>query len=201
MPSQHKKCFDVKNAHQNKDGCSKCGDSTQVEGFQCPAKKFQFKACHKFGHFTSLCYQKKQAPFKSRKPKAHQLQEWAVYAKESAIYSQSEDDSSSQDSFCLQVKVKHTQPNLQRIPRPTRLITNLAYREKSHHTRDLYLRARLHTCADVNVMPASMYRLIFKDSEIKKLALSSLEIGTYTTDTVKIVGPCTFYLVCQDTKN
>ena len=30
----------MKNAHQNKDRCSKCGDSTNVEGSQCPAKKF-----------------------------------------------------------------------------------------------------------------------------------------------------------------
>ena len=112
VPSQHKKWFDVKNAHQNKDRCSRCGDSTHVEGFQCPAKKFVCKACHMFGHFTSLCYQKKQAPFKSRKPKVHQLQAGSVYAKESAICSQSEDDSSSKDSFCLQVKVKHTQANL-----------------------------------------------------------------------------------------
>ena len=60
--------FDPRNVHKNKDGCSKCGDSTHVEGFQCTVKKFQCKACHKFGHFISLCYQKKQAPFKSRRP-------------------------------------------------------------------------------------------------------------------------------------
>ena len=52
-------------------------------------------------------------------------------------------------------------------------ITNLAYRLKSHHTRNLYLRARLDTCADVYIMPASMYRLVFKDPEMKKLATSS----------------------------
>ena len=91
VPSHHKKWFDVKNAHQNKGRCSKCGNSIHVEGLQCPAKKFQCKACHKFGHFTSLSCQKKQAPFKSRKPKAHQLQTGAVYAKESAICGQSED--------------------------------------------------------------------------------------------------------------
>ena len=134
MQSQHKKRFDVKSAHQNKDRCSKCGDSGHVEGFQCPAKKFLCKACHKFGHFTSLCCQKNQAPFKSRKPKAHQLQAGAVYATDSVIYSQSEDDSSSEDSFCLQVKVKCTQGNLQRMSRPTHLITNLAYRLNPHKT-------------------------------------------------------------------
>ena len=96
--------------------------------------------------------------------------------------------------------MKCTKVNLQRIPRPTHLITNLVYRLKPCHARNLYLRARLDTCADVNIMPASMYRLDFKDSEMKKLAPSSLAIGTYTTYTVKIVGSCMFYLVHLDTK-
>ena len=82
VSSYNKKGFDPKNVHKKKDRCSKCGDSTHVEGFQCPMKKFQCKACHQFGHFTSLCYQKKQTPFKSRKPKAHQLQAGIVYAQE-----------------------------------------------------------------------------------------------------------------------
>ena len=50
-------------------------------------------------------------------------------------------------------------------------------------------------------MPASVYKLVFNDPELKKLAPRNLEIGTYTTDTVKIVGSCLFYLVHPDTKN
>ena len=42
---------------------------------------------------------------------------------------------------------------------------------------------------------------VFKDPELKKLASSNMEIGTYTTDTVKIVGSCKFYLVLPDTKS
>ena len=49
-------------------------------------------------------------------------------------------------------------------------------------------------------MPASVYRLVFLDPSMKKLDQSSLEIGTYTTDTVKIVGFCMFYLGHLDTK-
>ena len=52
--SYNTKSFDPKNAHKNKDRYSKCGDSTHVEGFQCPVKTCQCKACHKYGHFTSL---------------------------------------------------------------------------------------------------------------------------------------------------
>ena len=134
--SYNKKSFDPRNVHKNKDRYSKCGDSTHVEGFQCPAKKFQCKACHKFRHFTSLCYQKKQVPFKSRRPKAHLLQTGTVYVQEKAICSHSEDYSSSDDSFCLQIQVQCTQASSRKIPTPTHLITNLAYRLQPHHTRN-----------------------------------------------------------------
>ena len=49
-------------------------------------------------------------------------------------------------------------------------------------------------------MPASIYKLVFKDPELKKRALSTMEIGTYTTDTVKFVGSSIFYLVHLDTR-
>ena len=58
----------------------------------------------------------------------------------------------------------------------------------------------MQTCVDVNIMPASVYKLVFKDTDLKKLAPSILENGTYSTDTVKIVGSCVFYLVHPDTK-
>ena len=171
-----------------------------MEGFQCPAKKFQWRVCHRFGHFTSLCYQKKQAPFKSRKPKAHHLQAGTVYVQERAIYSHSEDYSSSDDFFCLQIKMQCTQASLKKITTPMHLIANLTYRLKPHHTRNQYLRARLETSVDVNIMPTSVYNLLFKDPELKKLAPTNLEIEPYTTDTVKIVGSGKFYLVHPDTK-
>ena len=49
-------------------------------------------------------------------------------------------------------------------------------------------------------MPASVYKLMFNDPELKKLAPSTLEIDTHTTETVKIVGSCLFYLVHPDTE-
>ena len=49
-------------------------------------------------------------------------------------------------------------------------------------------------------MPDNVYSLVFKDLELKKLFPSNMEIGTYTTGTVRIVGSCKFYLVHLDTK-
>ena len=52
----------------------------------------------------------------------------------------------------------------------------------------------------VNIMSTNVYRLVFQDPSMKKPAPSSLEIEPYTTDTVKIVRTCMFYLVHPDTK-
>ena len=86
------------------------------------------------------------------------------------------------------------------IQKPACLITNLAYQLKQHENRNLYLRARLHTCADVNIMPASVYKLIFRDPNLEKLVPSRLQIGPYTNDTVEIIGTCKLYVVHLDTK-
>ena len=43
-------------------------------------------------------------------------------------------------------------------------------------------------------------KLCSNDPKIQKPAPSSLQVGTYTTDTVKIVRSCKFYLVHLDTK-
>ena len=66
--SYHKKSFDPRNAHKQNDRCSKCGDSIHLEGFTCPAKRYQCKSCHKFGHFTSLCFMKDQQKQAYHKP-------------------------------------------------------------------------------------------------------------------------------------
>ena len=52
-----------------------------------------------------------------------------------------------------------------------------------------------------NHYASQFYKLVFSDSDLKKLAPSKLEIGTYTTDPVKLVSSCTFYVVHSDTSD
>ena len=114
------------------------------------------------------------------------LQVRVVYACDKSICSHSEDCSSSDESFSLQVKLQQSQAECKQIPTPSHLITNLPYKLKPHHTRNQYLREGLDTCGDVNIMPVSVYKLMFNDPELKKLAPSTLAIGTYTIDTVRL---------------
>ena len=164
-------------AHSNK--CYRCGNTIHAKGFQCPAKKFQCKVCHKFGHFTTVCYQKSQGQhssnsFQSKKPKAKQLCAGALYT----LY---DDDSSeyeleTEDTFCLQMKIHRTHISNPEVPKLVYLMANLVYCLQEHHTRNQYLRARLDTCADVTLMPMAVYCLMFNDPGLKKLTSSNLLI-------------------------
>ena len=154
--------------------------------------------CQKIWTFHKLVLQEKVS-FRSRTPNAHQLQTGQVYIQEDSISGQSEDLTSRNESFCLQVRIQSVQAR-SKTPTASHLITNSAYKLKPHHKSDQYLRARLDTFTDVNTMPESFYKLVFHDQELHKLAISMLEICTYTTNTVKLVGSCVFYLVHPDNK-
>ena len=144
---------DLQKPDTHSDKCTGCGDTLHAKEIQCPARKFQCKICHKFRHFTTVCYQKSQQPsssFKTRKPKAQQFQAGALYTHHDADRSGSE-LSDNEESFCLQTKIQKTQVTNPQVPKPIYLMTNLAYHLQLHHKRNQYLCTRLDTCADVNL--------------------------------------------------
>ena len=123
------------------------------------------------------------------------MKAWTIHACDS-----NEETDSSDNSFCLQLKIQHVQPHNKITQKPACLITSLPYRLKQHENRNLYLRARLDTYADLNIMSASVYKLVFRDPKLEKLVPNKLQKGTYTNDMMKIVGTCKLYLVHLDTK-
>ena len=79
-----------------------------------------------------------------------------MYVQVSSNHSHSE-DSSSDESFCLQLQIQSNHAEGKQIPNPVHLITSFAYQLKLYHTRNMYLQAQLDTCADMNIMLASVY--------------------------------------------
>ena len=129
VTNQVKKPYDNRKTHKMPNCCNNCGDSIHTQGFQCPAEKYQCKVYNKYGHFSSLCYQKKtQVHHKNshRNPKAHQLHAGPMYVHDSSNHSHSE-DSSFDESFCLQLQIQSTHTEGKQNPNPVYLIMNLAY--------------------------------------------------------------------------
>ena len=182
----------------NHNQCSMCGDTTHQEGFTCPVKKYQCRVCHKFGHFMHQCFQKKQFnQQKYRQTKAHQIQ---IEESHSYIHDYSSESSSAEDSFCLQVKAQRQSKKNWQPFHTTHLITNIAYKLKPNHTRNKYLRVQIDTGTEVNLMPVSIYKLIYQENDLQKLSLCNLKIGTYTADTINIISTTVIYLIHPDSK-
>ena len=131
---ENKKAFIPRQILQSEDRCHKCGDSKHIEGFQYSAHKYQCRNCPKFGHFSSLCYKKQESYKRPRSPKAYQLTSGRLSTQNNAICSHSSDNSSSDESFCLQMKVQAEQANA-KYPTPQHLVTNLEFKVKPHKNK------------------------------------------------------------------
>ena len=119
----------------------------------------------------------------------------------SAIGDQSDASySSSDDSFCLQLQAKSAKDNTKKN-KPQHLVTNIEYKLKPHRRRTKFLRAKCDTCSNVNLIPISVYKLMYKDLDCSKLEPSNkAAVKTYTTEKFKIVGSCKMFVVHLDTK-
>ena len=108
--------------------------------------------------------------------------------------------SSSEDSFCLQMQAKSAKDNNKKN-KPQHLVTNIEYTLKPHRRRTKFLRTKIDTCSNVNLIPISVYKLIYKDLDCSKLEPSTKSaVKTYTTEKIKIVGSCKMFVVYPDTK-
>ena len=114
---------------------------------------------------------------------------------------QSDDGTSNDESFCLQMKLQAKQANTN-VLALQHLLINLEVKVKPHKkNKTKFLHARLDTCADVNIMPCSIYQLLLKDPDCIKLSPSDLELGTYTNNKVKLIGACELYVIHPSTKS
>ena len=132
-----------------------------------------------------------------RQPKAHQIH---INESHPYISDYSSNSSSVEDSFCLQVKIQRQSKKTHQSSNVTHLIMNIAFKLKTHHKRNRYLRAQIDTGAEVNLMPVSIYKLIYQDNDLCKLSLCNLKIGMYTADTINIIGTMVIYLIHPDSK-
>ena len=97
------------------------------------------------------------------------------------------------------MKLQAEQANT-KYPTPQHLFTNLEFKVKPHKNKTKFLQARTDTCADVNIMPVSIYKYLFKDPDCAKIAPSDLQLHTHTNKKVKILGSCNLHVIHPDTR-
>ena len=98
------------------------------------------------------------------------------------------------------MQIKSTQAE-EKCCEPQHLITNLQYKLKPHRKRTKFLRARIDTCSNINVMPVSVYKLMYKDPACTRIVPSKKNgIDTYTTEKIPVIGSCGLFVLHPDTK-
>ena len=75
------------------------------------------------------------------------------------------------------------------------LYANIPYRLKPYYKHNKYLHVQLDICASVNLMPESVYKLVFNDLHTAKLAKNDRDLTVYTRHSVDLIGKCTFYIL------
>ena len=80
------------------------------------------------------------------------------------------------------------------------LYANILYQLKPYHKHNKYLCIQLDTCTNVNLMPESIYQLVFNDPHTAKLAKNDIEFTVYTRHSIDLIGKCTFYMLNKATK-
>ena len=78
QPQQQKQSNQHQPYDRNPNQCTRCGDSSYAQGFNCPVKKYQCKHCTKIGYFTKMCFTKNahlqpQQYHKGKPKQAHQI--------------------------------------------------------------------------------------------------------------------------------
>ena len=56
------------------------------------------------------------------------------------------------------------------------------------------LRMRVDMCADINIMPLSVYQTIFKDPKKERIMSTGIQVTTYNDSILDLLGRCTLYL-------
>ena len=85
-------------------------------------------------------------------------------------------------------------------PEKSLLMAELAYTAKAHTYHSKKLRMHVGTAADVNVMPISVYRMVFQDPNLKSLKSTNMTLGVYTNSEIPVLCKCTLYLRHPETK-
>ena len=92
----------------------------------------------------------------------------------------------SQIKVCAKVnQVK--EPQEPRVDKKIVMVTVPYAKTQNEEPKDC-LRMRVDTCADINIMPLSVYQTIFNDPKREKLLPMGIQVTTYNDSTLDLIG-------------
>ena len=167
--------------------CKRCGGQHQKTR-ECPAANKTCHKCGRNGHFARACLGKSYK---------HRVQ--SIQAKQETDMAEYEDNptvryQASQIKVCAKVnQVKEPQEPEPPVDKKIVMVT-IPYAKTPNEETKNCLRMRVDTCADINIMPLSVYQTIFDDIKKQKLLPTGIQVTTYNDSTLDLIGRCTLYL-------
>ena len=99
----------------------------------------------------------------------------------------------------VKVKIPSVYKCRSRNNKLTKRVTNLQYKVKPLGKRTKFLRARIDTCSNANMMPAGIYKTLYNDPNCTKLPPSKKNgINTYTRQRIPVIGSCELFVLHQE---
>ena len=80
------------------------------------------------------------------------------------------------------------------------LYASIPYKLQPYQKHNKYLHVQLDICTDINLMPESIYKLVFNNPHTSKLAKNDTDLTVYTRHSVNLIGKCTIYMLSKGTK-
>ena len=152
--------------------------------------------------FTKNAHLQPQHYHKGKPKQAHQIIVPAHSTKQYQNTCECDNDDDVMIAFQLHAQPKESVHN-QRVTTgciQKCLYANIPYRLQPYHKHNKYLPVQLDTCADVNLMPESVYKLVFNDPQTSKLVKNDIDLTVYARHSVDLIGKCTFYMLSKGTK-
>ena len=152
-----------------------------------------------------MCFTKNAQPQQYHKGKSKQAHQIIVPEHSTKQY-QNTCDYDNDDDFMVAFQLRaQPQKNVHNqkvtaVYMQKHLYANIPYKLQPYHKHNKYLHVELVTCADVNLMHESVYKLVFNDPQTSKLVKNDIDLTVYTRHSVNLIGKCTFYMLSKDTK-
>ena len=152
--------------------------------------------------FTKNVHQQPQQYHKGKPKQAHQI----IVPEQSTNQYKSTHKSDDDDTFLIAFQLCAQPQKNVHIQKATTgytqkcLYANIPYRLQPYHKHNKYLHVQFDTCADVNLMPESAWKLVFNDPHTSKLAKNDIDLTVYTRHSMDLIGKCIFFMLSKGTK-
>ena len=119
---------------------------------------------------------------------------------EGADKSDDDDDLIIAYQMCAQPQKTVSSPKVSKSYTKKCLYASIPYRLQPYHKHKKYLSVQLNTCADDNLMPESVYKLVFNNPDTTQLAKNDTDLTVYTKHSVDLICKCTSFMLSKHTK-